>query len=113
MGHWTNNGMRCPNVCMNGMCGGVCSPGSQQCAADQRTPQTCSAQGQWVSAPACMFVCMNGVCAGECVPGSMQCNVDVPQKCDPNGHWVSGSPCPNGCMGMGVCNPPPDDAGSE
>jgi hypothetical protein len=60
-----------------------------------------------------MFVCTNGTCSGECLPGAKQCSLDVPQTCDTTGHWMSGAPCPNGCSGMGVCNPPPADAGSD
>jgi hypothetical protein len=66
---------------------GVCTPGARQCA-NNTTPQTCSAQGQWVSNPACMYVCTGmGVCGGQCVPGSMRCQGGINQMCDSTGFW--------------------------
>jgi hypothetical protein len=80
---------------------------------ENKTPETCGPNGQWVKGADCAHVCNNGICSGECDPPARQCDRDVPQQCDANGLWVSEAACALGCMGMGVCNQPPADAGRD
>ncbi|HEY5453461.1 MAG TPA: hypothetical protein VIQ54_32125, partial [Polyangia bacterium] len=65
---------------------GVCTPTAMRCLAN--TPQSCSAQGQWVSGQPCPFVCTGaGVCGGQCVPNTMRCQGGQNQICDSTGFW--------------------------
>jgi hypothetical protein len=89
-------------------CQGICTPGSQQCATGN-VPQTCNANGEWVTGPVCPYVCLVGLCTGICTPGSQQCTTgNVPQTCNANGEWVTGPACPYVCLvGLctGICTP--------
>jgi len=113
MGHWGNTGAVCPNACLGGACV-ACSPNATRCAEDNKTPQTCNAQGQWVSGTVCMFTCANGMCAGDCTtPGATQCVGDVRQTCNTSFQWEDTEKCfPFTCTPPGtMCDgpgPPPN-----
>lgn len=64
-------------ACVNGLCQGVCTPGSHRCTGN--TPESCSTTGQWVSGSVCPYLCTSGTCTGVCTPGSQRCNGNTPE----------------------------------
>jgi hypothetical protein len=83
---------------MSGDCIGECTPAAKRCAADAKTPQTCSAAGAWQSGQPCAGSCTDGVCAsGECQTGDKRCDAMVPQTCNADGVWESGTVCGREC----------------
>jgi hypothetical protein len=52
--------MTCPHACIDGQCGGTCTPGATQCTAGG--VETCTAQGIWSAASACSELCSDGGC---------------------------------------------------
>lgn len=110
-GEWSQR-EPCPAICRAGACAGTCKAGEKHCGREQ-TPETCSADGEWVAAAACQFACIGrGECGGTCVPGSKRCGGEgakVPEVCDPTGVWVAaGQPCAAICSSgscSGSCSP--------
>jgi len=99
------NGLPIPFACVNGSCGGECSPGSRRCNPGNGVPQFCSSNGIWQSQAPCPFVCSgSGSCGGECAPGSRRCSPvsGVPQLCSEAGSWQNQAACPFVCS-SGVC----------
>jgi len=71
-GQWNEAGARCPFVCDDGGCSGVCSPSAGRCLG--LAPQSCDEAGQWEDAgAACSFLCDAGSCSGSCTPSTVQC----------------------------------------
>lgn len=95
-GHWVA-GSDCTNVdraCINGVCGGACSPdGPLRCGPDQ-TPQKCSQTGRWESQRRCQFVCTGaGVCGGTCSPDSKICSSNTLRTCRGDGSGYTDLVC--------------------
>jgi hypothetical protein len=94
-----------------GVCG-VCKPGTSQCAADGKTIQNCSTDGQWVNGTVCSFACTAGACSGSCNMGTDMpyCSgIDQLHTCDASHHW-SVMTCTYACSGTpgactGTCKP--------
>jgi hypothetical protein len=83
----------------------ACTEGTIRCGAD-RTPETCSASGDWKPGTRCPFVCSGaGACTGECQPDTKRCagaQKLTPETCDSTGKWVAQAPCANLCS-SGSC----------
>lgn len=80
----------------------ACEPGETRC--EQRSQETCEADGTWGAAEACPFACVAGECAGECVPQSSGCADELtPQRCDGEGRWEPLLECAGVCFG-GACD---------
>lgn len=102
----------CPNICKldNGVaqCSGVCRPGTFKCL-NNRTLQTCGADGTWGSTAACTYACVGNSCGGSCVPGTKTCDGSVLRSCLDSGALDAGKECDFVCQGTactGVCRPP-------
>jgi len=100
---WLAIGGECPNACVNGLCVGVCNPGSDACLSSIET-QHCNAVGEW-EPEFCEFACVDGACGGVCRPGDRGCsteNAAVRQLCLDTGEWEDQETCPGECD-LGVC----------
>lgn len=100
-GFWAAAG-GCTFICVgDGVCSGICAPGSIRCVGNR--PQSCDATGSWIdSGTGCL--CIEGaVVTCACTPGSIQCTGNQPQSCSPAGSWVDvGPPCSVACFN-GIC----------
>lgn len=103
-------------TCRDGQCVGICAPGEKRCVAD--TPQSCGADGQWVSGSACdsqQQSCLGGECIGQCVPGDLRCSFDnQPEICGASGDWVPNGPLGDSCAcAVMTGEPKPDGAACD
>lgn len=100
--------MSCEFACVDDECGGVCDPGSTQCASGTEV-QTCGQTGEWGDERACNFVCTGTDCGGVCQPNARRCkNNTQEQTCNAQGQWQDGQTCAFACVNNacgGVCKP--------
>jgi hypothetical protein len=89
-------------ACIDGVCGGECSPAAGRCTAGGA--ETCSENGQWGTGVVCVNqACNAGKCGGECVPGTRDCMGNTPRTCSDGGAWLAAAPCDKVCKG-GACS---------
>jgi hypothetical protein len=92
----------CTFVCTEGVCSGMCAPGSTRCLDDGRA-QICDDRGLWVEQA-------NSGCGvpeaggNACAPGQIACSGNQPTLCNAQGIFVNAGPaCDFGCVGAGIC----------
>jgi hypothetical protein len=100
----------CEFACAAGACAGECKPGTKRCSGgSNRSPQTCSDAGQWLSSgDDCSGVCVNGLCEDCTSPDSRCLNTTQVQTCTASSDWGTPVTCENACVGTtcgGSCVP--------
>ncbi len=109
-GTWQDLGQACPYMCNAGKCGGVCTPGTQQCA-DSTDSESCSAAGAWTITPCTGSICAGAGVCGVCMPNATKCDDGThTDTCGPDGNWEgpvvcgSGETCTSGACTGGACS---------
>lgn len=98
-GAWKNVGDACPNICRDGACTGMCSPGTRRCNPNGGAVQTCAPDASgWTDTETCSgnFACVNGNCSTtQCRSGFTRCG---------NACITTGTCCrANGCCENSDC----------
>ena len=85
-GTWKDMGSACPNICRDGACAGMCSPGIGRCNPNGGAVQTCATDASgWTDTETCNgnFACVSGACSTtQCRSNFTRCGNDcIPTAC--------------------------------